>query len=192
MDKRTTIFRGGAAQPPVKKKKKKWPFFVGGAVGLLIIIIALFSGSGDSESNNPEPITLEEAGGYEQWQAGLSVDYLEMGLYDIDKDGIAELFIEKGSGGADTVFEVYRTNGYETQKLGEVSGANTLLHESGQDGFYTNMAHMGYQLVNYVWIENGQLEQITIFEGYVEEFGDELPAIIPTNPIMDIDYDNMP
>lgn len=87
--------------------------------------------------------------------------------YDIDKDGYLECFAQQGTCNADMVFEIYTTDGKATRKLGEIVGADTSLYKcEGKNGCYSYYARGEYQLIEYVYIENGSIKTKTVKESH--------------------------
>lgn len=98
---------------------------------------------------------------------GEDADCLKYALYDIDKDGYCEFFIQSG-----IVYEVYTTNGEVNSLLGEIDASNTGLYIcEGENGVYTDYCHMDYESIALVKIKNGALEEQVIFEGENRNYG---------------------
>lgn len=93
---------------------------------------------------------------------------IEYVLYDVDKDGYDEFFIENDQ----NMYDVYTTNGTESSFLGSVQCFNAQICEYREGvGFYTDYCQMGYESIRFVTIQNGALVEEIVFEGENENYG---------------------
>ncbi|MGN0665894.1 MAG: hypothetical protein ACI4KF_05150 [Huintestinicola sp.] len=83
---------------------------------------------------------------------------VEFNLYDIDKDGIPELFVKTGTCEADYQTSVYYVDGTEAVPAGSIgSGHSVFCSYPGENGFLKHTGHMGYAYIQMIRLENGCL-----------------------------------
>ena len=86
-------------------------------------------------------------------------------LYDIDKDGIPELFIRYGKCEAAYRTRVYAYREKTTVELGEfISGHGSLYTWPGENGVAYNWSHMGGHVVDKISLLDGALVQENVLE----------------------------
>lgn len=96
--------------------------------------------------------------------------FMEIGLYDIDMDGIMELLIDHGTGEADRVYEIYSTDGEQAVKIGEIGGGHSSLYEDANGNLYLDYCQMDYEVITCISIEDGEILEKTLYEGEVEGY----------------------
>lgn len=96
--------------------------------------------------------------------------FMEIALYDVDMDGIMELLIDHGTGEADRVYEIYSTNGKQVVKIGEIGSGYSSLYEGADGNLYLDYCQMGYEVITYISIKNGEIIEETMYEGDVEGY----------------------
>ena len=96
--------------------------------------------------------------------------FLQIAFYDMDGDGILELIVQHGTGEADMLYEVYTTDGTVVTKVGEIGGGHTSLFEDAEGNLYTDYCQMGYEVINCVYIYEGELVEENIFDGNAGEY----------------------
>ncbi|MBQ3132467.1 MAG: hypothetical protein IJC24_07135, partial [Clostridia bacterium] len=108
-------------------------------------------------------------------------------LYDMDRNGIPELFLRTGTCEADYVYNVYTIlpDEGEVYKMGQISGGHNVLAGIGEAG--SILVHFGHQgsesIVKYTY-ENGQFSTKLLYENYFET-GDY--ASLDTLPCFELD-----
>lgn len=113
--------------------------------------------------------------------------FMEIGLYDIDMDGIMELLINHGTGEADRVYEIYSTDGEQVVKIGEVGGGHSSLYEDAYGNLYLDYCQMGYEMITSISIEDGVILEETLYDGeaggyvYSDEVLQTLIEMYPVN-----------
>lgn len=89
-------------------------------------------------------------------------------LYDIDKDGYLELFIEDPQ---TWNYQIYTTNGEDAIRLGETPSSEALFEYPDGNGFYTQYCQMGSETITRVFVEDGELVWDVVFQdGGGEEY----------------------
>lgn len=81
------------------------------------------------------------------------------GLYDIDGNGIPELFLKEGTCEADYMFSIFTFNEGELKLVGEnLPGGHTLYYTyPDKNGFIYQNAHMGYSYVGLCYLVNDEI-----------------------------------
>lgn len=96
-------------------------------------------------------------------------------VYDINEDGIPELFLNVGHCEADMVFKVYSFSAETStvQYHGSVSGSSAAICGIAQkNAFLVHFGKMGYEIITLVTLENGALTETVIYEAQVLEYHD--------------------
>ena len=93
--------------------------------------------------------------------------YPQYTVYDIDKDGIPELFIRTGNSEADYMFKVYTIKNHNAVYIDEFGGGHTHLNEKeNENGVLVHYAHQGYEGLDQIIFENGKFLRKMIIEGH--------------------------
>ena len=92
--------------------------------------------------------------------------YNTYALWDIDRDGIQELFILCGHSEADYMYEVYTVSDGNAAYMGEFSGSHTALYGPEEDGepyITAAQCHMDWETIYHVSMADGKItsEQIS-------------------------------
>lgn len=89
-------------------------------------------------------------------------------LFDIDSNGIPELFVKTGSCEADFKYQIYTYENDQVKYMGSTNGGHaTLMGKTNSTGgeLILLMAHMGYQQVFEIKYENGAITRNLIMKG---------------------------
>lgn len=94
-------------------------------------------------------------------------------LFDVDKDGVPELFLKTGTCEADYQFEIYSF--YEKSNRAEVidvlSGSHSSLCGFGDESaFLLHSGHQGYEVITKYTYKNGKIKEEELFSGLVENY----------------------
>ena len=92
--------------------------------------------------------------------------YNTYALWDIDRDGIQELFVLCGHSEADYMYEVYTVSDGSAAYMGEFSGSHTALYGPEEDGeayIIAAQCHMDRETIYHVSVSDGKItgEQIS-------------------------------
>ncbi|MEA4805065.1 hypothetical protein [Acetobacterium wieringae] len=96
-------------------------------------------------------------------------------LFDMDSNGIPELFIKTGSCEADYKYQIYTYENGQAKYMGSTSGGHaTLMGKTNSTGgeLILLVAHMGYQQVYEIKYENGSITRNLITKGEVPKSED--------------------
>ena len=111
--------------------------------------------------------TQAEQGGW----GGYTSEYI---LYDIDKDGVPELIVKRGTCEADYTGTVYTWRGGAPLTLGEIHlGHGGVATWPGENAMLHIWGHMGYQQMSKVCISGTGLTEELIFEEDINQSGGE-------------------
>lgn len=91
-------------------------------------------------------------------------------LFDIDSNGIPELFVKIGSCEADYEYQIYTYEGEQAKFIGTTNGGHATLFgktNNASGGLILLMAHMGYQQVFEIDYVNGAITRNKIMSGEV-------------------------
>lgn len=113
---------------------------------------------------------MDSAASYMSQKTG-SANGIEYAYYDMNNDGYLEFFIKYGASNADMVCEVYSTNGNVAMKLGSIKGNCSLYENANGVGIYADYCRMGYECINYVYVQNGRLIEEMVFEQNTDDYG---------------------
>ena len=117
-------------------------------------------------------------------------DGFEYSLYDIEKDGIPELFLKSGTSEADFKYNVYR---YDPQKdaatdLGTVRGDHgNVCGLDKNNAVLFHSTHMGEERICESWVENGTLQEKELLNRTVEYYDEYLDLEAVTSYFADDD-----
>ncbi|MBQ1434330.1 MAG: hypothetical protein IIZ19_00310 [Clostridia bacterium] len=114
-------------------------------------------------------------------------DAVSYQLYDIDKDGVPELFIHYGIAEAARSVKVYTYKNGEIAKAGETFCGHTSLYSCpGENGFVLYWGHMGAASMSKVSLEGGALKDNgVIFEEMTEGDYKPVSSVVPGAAILD-------
>lgn len=90
--------------------------------------------------------------------------FSEYSIYDMEKDGIPELFLQTGDCEADYEYCVYTVVGDALKQMGKFSGFHSTLFSYQGKGILSHIGHMGFESVSLVTFENGKLTPVIKFE----------------------------
>ena len=94
---------------------------------------------------------------------GQLIDYNLYYVYDIDKDGVKELLVQKGNGEFDYMYQIYTIQEQAAVYLGEISGFHTVFYadeSGGKEPYIIRLSgHMGYEEIYHVSITEGKVEE---------------------------------
>ena len=126
-----------------------------------------------------------------QYYYGGEYAWITYAVYDIDKDGIPELFVRNGTCEADYMYIIYTHNGTRAVYLGQVNGGHSALYAvPNQNGVYVHTAHMGSECITTVkivnqglYVKNGEWRDVgdgdyTSLDGYISEIETDNPTLI--------------
>lgn len=86
-------------------------------------------------------------------------EYMDYGVYDIDKDGTKELLLREGTCEADYMFQIYTIQNGESVYLDEISGFHTGFYadeNGGTENYIIQVqGHMAVEYVYHVKLEDG-------------------------------------
>lgn len=116
-------------------------------------------------------------------------------LADIDKDTIPELIVRTGESEVEYMFEFYKYkgNGKKAELIGNIGAGHLVLYEMNNEKYLLSVyAHMGYETVAKVFIEDGKIkyEQISQRDNLTsEEYtkGDKIVELYDLNDISAIE-----
>lgn len=86
-------------------------------------------------------------------------------LYDLDQDGIRELIVSSGECNADWQNYVYMIENGAVSSIGIIPYSVMFYETEDHNGIYSVYGHMGYQIINRVTKQGGQIQLETIMEG---------------------------
>lgn len=89
-------------------------------------------------------------------------------LFDIDSNGIPELFVKKGNCEANYDYSIYTYENNQAKFIGTTNGGHSTLFgktNATSGGLLLRMAHMGYQQVNEIDYVNGAITRNVILYG---------------------------
>lgn len=103
-------------------------------------------------------------------------------LFDIDSNGIPELFVKKGSGESNYEYQVYTFENDQAKFIGTTIGGHSMLFgktnaTSGE--LLLRMAHMGYQQINEIGYANGSITRNIILDEEVSTGADYFKTDYP-------------
>ncbi len=117
-------------------------------------------------------------------------------IYDIDGDGVKELLLQEGTCEADYQYYICTIQNGEVVFLDEIPGGHTMFYEDTEGGnghsILQVQAHMGYETINRVTLENGKISVETISErelGENDEYFDN-GRPLPGTYVVDTSYLN--
>ncbi|MCL2433151.1 MAG: hypothetical protein FWD16_01340 [Clostridia bacterium] len=96
-------------------------------------------------------------------------EYLTYSLFDINGDGIKELFIKRGTCEADYEWEVYTITNGERDLIGSFGGSHSTLYNCKEGGISSLEGHQGVETITQITYEYGQIVENVIFEKQLEE-----------------------
>lgn len=116
-------------------------------------------------------------------------------LADIDKDTIPELIVRTGESEVEYMFEFYKYKGNDkkAELIGNIGAGHLVLYEMNNEKYLLSVyAHMGYETVAKVFIEDGKIkyEQISQRDNLTsEEYtkGDKIVELYDLNDISAIE-----
>lgn len=89
-------------------------------------------------------------------------------LYDIDKDGVSEFFLHRGTCEADYHVEVYAAEGDEARLLAACSfGHSSLYSCPGENGVVIHGGHMGGAWMQKLSLVDGEIQSEDMFSEYI-------------------------
>jgi len=99
--------------------------------------------------------------------------YADCVLYDMDDDGVPELFIKFGTCEADYTWYVYAQENGKASLIGKTGGTRySALHGCGAGGVYKSYGRQGNYGVNKIIKQDGKLLETTVVEyHYAEDSG---------------------
>jgi hypothetical protein len=112
----------------------------------------------------------------------------EYAVYDIDNNGIAELFVKAGTCEADYMWRLYTVADNIAIQIAEIGGGHSQLYSCSSGGFYHFYGHMGYWEITAYTYANGALAEEHISSGELsedEEYPDDPGVLLITVPIDD-------
>lgn len=106
-------------------------------------------------------------------------EYTEYAIYDIDGNGIKELFVVCGNSNADAYINVYTVKNGTSVLLGSYSpGYSSLYVAEDGNGVYAVYGHMDYQMIARLTTDGNKLyDEVISEEDYVVEYYDRSPQI---------------
>ncbi len=92
-------------------------------------------------------------------------------LYDIDKDGIPEMIIKRGSCEADYNGDLIKNDGYAARAIQYdlALGHSALYTDPNENGIIFEWAHMGAQDVQRATLQNNELQYEELFSDYIQD-----------------------
>ena len=119
----------------------------------------------------------------EQESMGFSVPYWEYTLYDIDKDGVPELFVKMGTCEADFHGEIFTfSDGAARLVCDDLGlGHSSFYTDPGENGVILMRGHMGY-----AWAERLRLENVSV--SFEDLYEDDLNERLQNDPEADYIY----
>ncbi len=123
------------------------------------------------ESTNtvsPNEVDYDEVYGEILEQAYLSAGNSESFmwiLYDINKDGYIEMFVQSGTPNEDMQYTVWTTDGICATELGNIYGQVSFYQYQDGNGVYLDYCNMGYEQITKVSIQGYELEEEVIYAG---------------------------
>ena len=105
------------------------------------------------------------------------------GLYDVDKDGVPELFINYGDAEANYWVDVYTYKNGAAVSIGELAFGHAMLHTfPGENAAVITWGHMGYQEMHKITIADGKIKQLEVL--FEEELDDSDDWYTPVSDIV--------
>ena len=103
--------------------------------------------------------TLDQEVGGTDAEFGIYNNYY---FYDIDKDGVKEMILQTGTCEADYMYDIYTIENGTAKYIGQTNGGHTGFYEDengGTEPYIVGLtAHMGYETVFHLSINNGQIQ----------------------------------
>lgn len=126
------------------------------------------------ESNMPETIDADYEAIYKGVmdyiytgvrETGGTMDWLQYTLYDMNGDGYLEFIMISGTCDADSMYEIYTTDGEKAIPLGEISAFSSGLYKNMEgNGVYKDSCHMGHETVSLITAQGNGLKEKVIFD----------------------------
>lgn len=114
--------------------------------------------------------TLDQEVGGTDAEFGIYNNYY---FYDIDKDGVKEMILQTGTCEADYMYDIYTIENGTAKYIGQTNGGHTGFYEDengGTEPYIVGLtAHMGYEIVFHLSINNGQIQIEVILNKELQE-----------------------
>lgn|GEM_PF-1033190 len=110
-------------------------------------------------------------------------------IYDMDKDGVKELFVLTGTCDANYMYQVYTIADGASKQLGSVSGFESLIGADSAGNLYLCFGYMGDEAVEQIIYNGSSITTKQIFHTYINDGSDydysayctELPSALVTD-----------
>lgn len=103
--------------------------------------------------------------------SNISIPMCNYSLYDIDEDGVPELFIKSGTCEADTVINVYAIRNSAVTMLDSLPGSHSgVCGLAEKNAFLLSGGHMGYETIYKLQLSNDTFIWETVFSGQVDQY----------------------